>query len=411
MSERGRITPPLSKAVAVSGLLLGLIVLYCRPAPAQADPVDLQRTRMGGAEVNVVRVDLTAPGVRVEPVLTPSPAPRPGQRAAFRRFLDCYSPVAAINGTFFCTRTWRIIGNIVVKGRLVNEGYIGNAIALDQDNRPSFIRNAGQMGHRTRWDNYRAAIGGGLTLLVNGREAINPRRDGFHDPGLFRLTSRSAIGFTRSCKLLLVSVRGRVSFHQLALIMKRLGAECALSLDGGSSSAMYYRGRVLASPHRLLTNLVAVFVEEVKPPLLTRIARRAERRGKAKGAAQRCATVLCVAQPLDRSHWRSLARAADLLACLRQCGHVPWWHGVMTLAVPRTPEAPVGAVEADRVDPAAVFAAEVGGSVGEPGTTAQHAIIVATLLAAGVAVASGRRPLPYVTRHVQGTEGGGAARV
>lgn len=255
-------TERLVAAFAARCLLLavvGIAMMGGRATPASAASVGHYRVTVGRAVVNVVRIDLEDPKIRVMPLLAPSLPQRANPRATFRYFLECYNPVAAINGTFFDTRTYRIIGNLAVHGRLLREGYVGNAIAIDRDNRPSFVKSAGRMGRHCRWADYRAAIGGGVTLVLDGKKAVNPRSEGFRDPGLFRPARRSAVGYTRDRKLLMVSVRTGVSIHQLATIMQKLGASCALSLDGGTSSALYYRGKVLASPGRPLTNLLAVF--------------------------------------------------------------------------------------------------------------------------------------------------------
>ena len=67
-----------------------------------------------------------------------------------------------------------------------------------------------------------------------------------------------ALGVTPSNRLLLVSVRTPVTFSRLASIMKLLGAVDAVCLDGGTSSAMYYRGQILRHPGRMLTNVIEV---------------------------------------------------------------------------------------------------------------------------------------------------------
>ena len=45
--------------------------------------------------------------------------------------------------------------------------------------------------------------------------------------------------------------------------MRSLGCRDAIALDGGSSSAMFYRGRFAARPHRSLTNLLVVYDSSV----------------------------------------------------------------------------------------------------------------------------------------------------
>ena len=47
--------------------------------------------------------------------------------------------------------------------------------------------------------------------------------------------------------------------------MKALGANNALNLDGGSSTAMYARGRFVSKPGRMLTNVLVVTVRPGAP--------------------------------------------------------------------------------------------------------------------------------------------------
>src|SRR5205085_2452745 len=50
-----------------------------------------------------------------------------------------------------------------------------------------------------------------------------------------------------------------IYLRQLARLMRSLGCRNAIALDGGSSSAMFYRGRFAARPRRSLTNLLVVY--------------------------------------------------------------------------------------------------------------------------------------------------------
>lgn len=101
------------------------------------------------------------------------------------------------------------------------------------------------------------AIGGGPRLLVNGHVALDPRAEGFHDPRLFRIVERSAVGVTRNGKMLILAT-AMGSLHTIARIMRRLGAYEAMNLDGGSSAGLWLRGRYITRPRRLLTNALLV---------------------------------------------------------------------------------------------------------------------------------------------------------
>jgi exopolysaccharide biosynthesis protein len=72
-------------------------------------------------------------------------------------------------------------------------------------------------------------------------------------------TMRLGVGITRYNKLLFVAVKTPCYLSQLGKVMRKLGCWDAVSVDAGSSSALYYRGSVLARPGRSLTNLLAVY--------------------------------------------------------------------------------------------------------------------------------------------------------
>lgn len=234
--------------------------------------VEHYRLHMHSYTVVVVRVNLNDPGISVMSVVAPR------VKATLHQFINYYHPIAAINGTFFDTRTWRITGNIVQDGRLVHEGYVGNTIAFTPDNRPSLLCTTHRMGRHTDWHRFGTAMGAGPTLIMAGHLQCDPRGEGFHDPGLFRFARRSAVGFTRSGTLLLVSVQTPVTFHQLASIMAALGVYTAVSLDGGSSSALYCSGDILSEPRRPLTNLLVIYRHKVaSPPTLNQSGPAAQR--------------------------------------------------------------------------------------------------------------------------------------
>jgi hypothetical protein len=174
-------------------------------------------------------------------------------------------PIAAITGTFFDTATGTIICNLVRDGRLVEMGSVGHTLALDDVNRPKWMATAGSYGGGQNWRDSEFAVSSGPTLVREGRIALNPRSEGFRDPGLFRQASRAGIATTREGKLLLVTVNHGISLGRFAKVMRSLGAENALNLDGGSSTAMYARGRFVSRPGRRLTNVLLVTVRPGDP--------------------------------------------------------------------------------------------------------------------------------------------------
>ncbi len=95
------------------------------------------------------------------------------------------------------------------------------------------------------------AIGGGPQLLPN----LQSQREAFTDAELGRdaigtkvPNARSAIGITADNQVLLVMIAqdqpgAGMTIPELAELMQSLGAETAMNLDGGSSSALFYNNQ------------------------------------------------------------------------------------------------------------------------------------------------------------------------
>ncbi len=96
-------------------------------------------------------------------------------------------------------------------------------------------------------------LGGGPILLVNGQTQTNP--DGFNPTSFVNFRHpRTAIGTRKDGALVLVTVDGRqpkksvgMTIPELAALMLELGCEDALNLDGGGSTTMVIRHKVVNS--------------------------------------------------------------------------------------------------------------------------------------------------------------------
>ena len=100
----------------------------------------------------------------------------------------------------------------------------------------------------------------GPILLINGEKTVLNQYTGGIAP-------RTAIGQTKEGRIILVVIDGRQSsslgayLHDVQTIMYENGAVNAISLDGGASSCMVYRGELVNSPSegkrgRLIPNAV-----------------------------------------------------------------------------------------------------------------------------------------------------------
>lgn len=74
----------------------------------------------------------------------------------------------------------------------------------------------------------------------------------------FESAPRTAIGTMPDGRLIIVSSAGTI--QQMRELMFTLGCDNATNLDGGASTALYYRGQFLCTPGRLLTSTLQISV-------------------------------------------------------------------------------------------------------------------------------------------------------
>ena len=82
-------------------------------------------------------------------------------------------------------------------------------------------------------DLVKTAIGAGPLLLKKGKLDINPKVEGFTDPHVVAPSVRTGVGLQGKDALWVVVTHQGVSLEQFARIMKRLGCQDAVNLDGG----------------------------------------------------------------------------------------------------------------------------------------------------------------------------------
>jgi len=117
-----------------------------------------------------------------------------------------------------------------------------------------------QQGNADIWK--QGVIEGGLSagprLITNGKITVNPEAENYTIPKITEYaTPRSAIGITKDNKLLLVTVPS-ATIKELATVMQKLGAYNAMNVDGGASSGLYYKGQMITTPGRELSNALIV---------------------------------------------------------------------------------------------------------------------------------------------------------
>lgn len=239
---------PLQLAVLSTALLVALA------AWAAADSVRLAKTTVGGVPINLIWVDLNDPNVRVTPAIAQYGI---GRHESFRSMMRRMRPAAAINGTFFCTRTFRPTGDIVIDNQMLAKGCVGTPLAVDNNNGVAFLPST--RGNSYRWWDYQHVVEAGPTLLSGGKTLLMPKEQGFKSRVHFTPAKRAAVGVTSENRLVFVTTGTKIYLRTLAKVMRLLKCTDAAALDGGSSIALYWKGKLVANPGRAMTNCLLVY--------------------------------------------------------------------------------------------------------------------------------------------------------
>ncbi len=125
------------------------------------------------------------------------------------------------------------------------------------------------------WQDVEQAVGGGPWLVRDGEIFVDGDAERLSPTDFVNARhARSAIGICKDGSVLLVAVDGKspvsrgVTLPELADILKRAGAQQAINLDGGGSTAMVVAGRVINTPsdgrERPVANGILVFADAQK---------------------------------------------------------------------------------------------------------------------------------------------------
>lgn len=232
--------------------------------PAEARPVVAAERLVAGAAVRVVDVDLRDPSTVLTLRLAEHPGPGevsapPTGDAPFRALVGATKAAAVMNGTFFSLDARpALMGTMVEAGRLVHHVSWrphGTTFGLRAGNVPVM-----EAASRAWWRDHWLSLTAGPRLLADGAVRVRAREEGFLDPRVTGVATRSALGYDRAGRrLLLVSFHTPVTLERAAAVMRALGCWQAMNLDGGTSRALAERGRVVVAPGRELTNAIAVY--------------------------------------------------------------------------------------------------------------------------------------------------------
>lgn len=229
------------------------------PGPSPSPAVGYFKTVAAKVPLHVVQADLMRKDVHLGIVTTSQGI---GHWEGWSAMIDRSRPAAAITGTYFDTRSGLPTGSLGFLGQMLHRGPIGTAFLFDRIAGPSI--RAAKPDRIFDFGDAETYVRAGPRLITNGKTTLYPRAEGFRDPAIYRRNPRTAIGYTKSGKLIFAATAKPVLLREMAAALKGIGMVEAMCLDGGSSSALFFRGKTLVTPRRSLTNILVVYDEEAR---------------------------------------------------------------------------------------------------------------------------------------------------
>lgn len=230
------------------GLLLTTVLATTLGAP-QAAPVAYRDFVHDKHGYHSVQVDFSTGKVAASIVSSP-------RLISVWKMVGKVQPIVAITGTFFDVHSQRPVADVLVDGDLRSHGSRGTVVAVDWYgvvrifDRPYLSR--------VDWSEFRYGLRGAVRIVAAGMVRPNPRAQRFHDRRIWGRAARSGLGLTPTGKLLLFVTRAKVTLSEFGRAMRSQGVVDGVSLDGGGSTCLYYKGSLVVSPHRRLSNLFVV---------------------------------------------------------------------------------------------------------------------------------------------------------
>ncbi|MCU0547726.1 MAG: phosphodiester glycosidase family protein [Leptolyngbya sp. Prado105] len=242
--------------------------------PRVARPVTLVERTISGVPIRLVTIALSDPqtfiniGLANEAIQANSARSTRGDEA-FESMVKRHRAAITASGTFFSMDGQkRVMGNMVAAGRFVKyspwENY-GTTLGLKRGTQLEMV--TARTEGKPKWDQHWFSLTAGPRLLKQGKISIHPKQEGFSDPAVMGVATRSAIGFPKSAnRLYLVTFHKPITLRKEAEIMRAIGAHEAMNLDGGTSVALASGKRVLQPAGRELTNVITVYDSRFPAP-------------------------------------------------------------------------------------------------------------------------------------------------
>ncbi|MBS1724671.1 MAG: phosphodiester glycosidase family protein [Armatimonadetes bacterium] len=232
------------------GLRSAVIVLGCCGGMAAASPITYTSFSRGKAVFHAVVADTSTDLVSPETLFAPRLQP-------LKALFGGEEPTVAITGTFFAWENQKPVGDVVVDGDLMAMGRRGSVLAVDWFGKLHIFHPP--FRSQVDWYPYRYALRGTVRLVDDGKVVPDPRSQHFRDKSIWGKAARTAVGLTGDGKIVLLATVSAVSLSQLGWAMVGFGVKDAVSLDGGGSTALFYRGKMVVSTGRRLNNLFVLY--------------------------------------------------------------------------------------------------------------------------------------------------------
>ncbi len=254
---------PFTTNFFCNALAVGAVAALGALAIAQTDvrndsgvSVRLENRRVLGINIKMVSVNLEDPRINITPIF---PNGKLGGGAKFDNLVSGSSAVAVINGGYFHPRTYSTASDLVVHGRFISAGRLRTGFGITFGGKAVMRVRAVNPGGA--WDDLQMVLTNGPFVLRRGKITVYPKAEGYKDAAIMRRAPRSAIGLRNDHKLFFVSTRQNINLYQLAKLMRALGAQDAIALDGGSSVGLAWQGKVLIRPKRKIAYGIAVYAK------------------------------------------------------------------------------------------------------------------------------------------------------
>ncbi len=234
-------------------LISAFLLITAGFGPVLGQTVSYSSRTVGRASFHAVVVDLRSENVKVSGLMTSEL----GRSQSAIRMIEDAKPDVAVCGTFFCTESNLPVGGIVLEGIEMAKGARGTAFAIDYMNHPRIFDTG--YGQKIDPNAYRFMLRGGVRIVTAGKTTIYPTDQKFRLSSVGGKAPRTAVGLTKEGKMVILVTTQNVYLRDTAAAMKSFGVQDAISFDGGSSTTLYYKGRMIVKPGRRLTNLLVVY--------------------------------------------------------------------------------------------------------------------------------------------------------